>query len=223
MKCWCLVAWSGIMLTNSWDISMQTRYICCTAVGKYSSRYTINTVPYMHFCVSSTSAWWFIWRLCYIRNVVLFPTHLMCSRHLISERFSTYSWFQPGSVKLILLCKYCIHLKGIVTFVHLWSLWSSHAVATVETPGCIRWLRWGAFTWCLPGVIWIIFHQCSPGRKILHTYFFQDIPVRQRSRQMPARCIPSDARDNMDDPWMCESPLRIEHNYAWGQLMCHQF
>ena len=30
----------------------------------------------MHFCVSSISAWWFIWRLCYIRNVLLFPTHL---------------------------------------------------------------------------------------------------------------------------------------------------
>ena len=54
----------------------------------------------MHFCVSSIAAWWFIWRLCYIRNFLLFPTHLMCSRHLISERLGTYSWFQPGSVKL---------------------------------------------------------------------------------------------------------------------------
>ena len=59
----------------------------------------------MHFCVGSISAWWFIWRLFYIRNVLLFPTHLMCTRHLISERLSTYSWFQPGSVKCILLCK----------------------------------------------------------------------------------------------------------------------
>ena len=27
----------------------------------------------------------------------------MCTRHSISERLSTYSWFQPGSVKFILL------------------------------------------------------------------------------------------------------------------------
>ena len=81
------------------------------ACRKYSYRCTINTVPYMHFCVSSISAWWFVWRFCYIRNVILFPTHLMCTRHSISERLSTYSWFQPGSVKFILLCKYsCIPL-----------------------------------------------------------------------------------------------------------------
>ena len=43
---------------------------------------------------------------CYIRNILLFPTHLMCTRHSISDRLSTYSWFQPGSVKFILLCKY---------------------------------------------------------------------------------------------------------------------
>ena len=74
----------------------------------------------MHFCVGSISAWWFVWRFCYIRNVLLFPTHLMCSRHLISERLSTYSWFQPGSVIFILLCKYsCIPLSR-----HL-VLWSS--------------------------------------------------------------------------------------------------
>ena len=72
----------------------------------------------MHFCVSSISEWWFIWRLCYIRNVLLFPTHLMCTRHLISERLSTYSWFQPGSVKFILLCKYsCIPLKALSNIV----------------------------------------------------------------------------------------------------------
>ena len=38
---------------------------------------TINTVPYMDFCVSSISTWWFVWRFCYIRNVLLFTTHLM--------------------------------------------------------------------------------------------------------------------------------------------------
>ena len=66
----------------------------------------------MNFCVSSITAWWFVWRFCYIRNVLLFPTHLMGTRQLISERLSTYSWFQPGSVKFILLCKYsCIPLK----------------------------------------------------------------------------------------------------------------
>ena len=66
----------------------------------------------MHFCVSSISAWWFVWRFCYIRNVLLFPTHLMCTRHPISERLSTYSWFQSGSVKFMLLCKYsCIPLN----------------------------------------------------------------------------------------------------------------
>ena len=68
----------------------------------------------MHFCVSSISAWWFVWSFCYtcIRNVLLFPTHLMCTRHSISERLRTYSWFQPGSVKFILFCKYsCIPFK----------------------------------------------------------------------------------------------------------------
>ena len=40
----------------------------------------------MHFCVNSTSAWWFVWRFCYFRNVLLFSTHLMCTRHSISER-----------------------------------------------------------------------------------------------------------------------------------------
>ena len=57
----------------------------------------------------------FVWRFFYIRNVLPFPTHLMCTRHSISERLSTYSWFQPGSVKFILLCKYsCIPLISIV-------------------------------------------------------------------------------------------------------------
>ena len=59
------------------------------------------------------SAWWFIWRLLYY-NALLFPTHLMCTRHSILERLTTYLWFQPGSVKLILFCKYmysCINLK----------------------------------------------------------------------------------------------------------------
>ena len=37
----------------------------------------------------------------HIRNVLLFPTHLMCTRHSISERLRTYSWFQLGSVKFI--------------------------------------------------------------------------------------------------------------------------
>ena len=31
-------------------------------------------------------------------NALLFPTHLMCTKHLISERLTTYLWFQPGSV-----------------------------------------------------------------------------------------------------------------------------
>ena len=45
------------------------------------------------------------------RNVLLFPILLMCTRHSISERLRTYMylWFQPGSVKFILFCKYsCI-------------------------------------------------------------------------------------------------------------------
>ena len=43
------------------------------------------------------------------RNVLLFLTHLMCSRHSISERLRTYSRYQPGSVKFILFCTYsCI-------------------------------------------------------------------------------------------------------------------
>ena len=29
---------------------------------------TINTVPCMYFCVSSTSGWWFVWRFCYIKE-----------------------------------------------------------------------------------------------------------------------------------------------------------
>ena len=66
----------------------------------------------MHFCVSFISAWWFVWRFCYIMSALLFPTHLMCTRHSISERLITYSWFQPGSVKFILFCKYsCIPLS----------------------------------------------------------------------------------------------------------------
>ena len=40
----------------------------------------------MHFCVSSISAWQFIWRRCYIRNVLLFPTHLMCTRHFNNRK-----------------------------------------------------------------------------------------------------------------------------------------
>ena len=74
----------------------------------------INNVPYMHFCVSSISESWFLWRYCYIRNVLLFPIHfIMCTRHSISERLRTYSWFQPGSVKFILFCKYsCIRFKA---------------------------------------------------------------------------------------------------------------
>ena len=68
----------------------------------------------MHFCVSFISAWWFVRRFCYIIMLysLLFPTHLMCTRHSISERLTTYLWFQPGSVKFILFCKYsCIPLK----------------------------------------------------------------------------------------------------------------
>ena len=38
--------------------------------------------------------------------------HLICTRHLISERLSTNSWFQPGSVKFILLCKYSCKKKN---------------------------------------------------------------------------------------------------------------
>ena len=34
-----------------------------------------------------------------------------------------------------------------------------------ETPRYIRWLNWG--TRCLPGVIWIIFLPCTPGREIV--------------------------------------------------------
>ena len=70
----------------------------------------------MHFCVSFISAWWFVWRFCNIMNALLFPTQLMCTRHSISERLRTYLWFQPGSVKLILFCKYsCIHLINMHT------------------------------------------------------------------------------------------------------------
>ena len=59
----------------------------------------------------------------YIMNALLFPTHLMCTRHSISERLRTYLWFQPGSVKFISFCKYscipftsalnlCIHMPN---------------------------------------------------------------------------------------------------------------
>ena len=90
-------------------------------VGKYSQRCTINTVSYMHFCVTFISAWWFVWRFCYIMNAVLFPTHLMCTRHSISERLRTYLWFQPGSVKFILFCKYsCIPLSSKLKLLIYW-------------------------------------------------------------------------------------------------------
>ena len=117
MKWWCLVAWSGIKLNNSRDITMQKPDII------FAVRLSANILKGIQltlshiciYCVDSISAWWFIWRLCYIRNVLLFPTHLMCTRHLISERLSTYSWFQPGSVKFILLCKYsCIPLISLI-------------------------------------------------------------------------------------------------------------
>ena len=53
--------------------------------------------------------------LLYIRNVLLFPTHLMCTRHSISERLKTYSWFPPGSVKFMLFCKYsCITFNSVI-------------------------------------------------------------------------------------------------------------
>ena len=107
MKCWCLVAWSGIKLTKSWDITMQFAIRPSANILKGIQL----TLSRMHFCVSSISAWWFIWRLCYIRNVLLFPTHLMCTRHLISERLSAYSWFQPGFVKFILLCTEMPHFR----------------------------------------------------------------------------------------------------------------
>ena len=101
-------------------------------------------------------------------------------------------------------------------------------MATVETPGCIWWLLRGAFTRCLPGMMWIIFHLCSPGRKFRILIFsLLDIPVRQRSRWMPARGIPGDAGDtcNMDDPRAMihecvKGTSRIEHKFQ-GQLMCN--
>ena len=65
------------------------------------------TQSFTHFCVSSISAWWFVWRFCYTRNVLLLSTHLMCTSYSISERVRTHSWFQPGSVKFILFGKYC--------------------------------------------------------------------------------------------------------------------
>ena len=53
-------------------------------------------------------------------NALLFPTHLMCTRHSISERLTTYMWFQPGSVKFILFCKYsCIPLMRILCSLHI--------------------------------------------------------------------------------------------------------
>ena len=68
--------------------------------------------------------------LYYIRNVLLFPTHLMCTRHLISESLSTYSWFQPGCVKFILLCKYsCIPLNN------MWLFWVKSSWKTVNKSG----------------------------------------------------------------------------------------
>ena len=42
-------------------------------------------------------------------NALLFPTHLMCTRHSISERLTTYLWFQPGSVKFILFLQVLLY------------------------------------------------------------------------------------------------------------------
>ena len=53
------------------------------------------------------------------------------------------------------------------------------------TPGCILWLHGG--TRCLPGVIRIIFHPCTPGRKIAQVKFFPQIC---RCTKDHAGCLP---------------------------------
>ena len=77
-------------------------------------------------------------------------------------------------------------------------------VSHPEDAGCSRWLHG-----CLPGVV---FHRCTPGWKTAQVWFFlffiTDMPVRQGSRWMPARCLHRNAGDNTDetqsddDPWL---------------------
>ena len=124
MKWWCLVAWSGINLTDSQDITMQTPDIIF-AVRPLANILKGIQLTLSHICISVLVLYqtWFICKFCYIRNVLLFPTHSMCTWHLILERLSTYSWFQPGSVKFILICKYrCIPLMPVISKV-IQDLW----------------------------------------------------------------------------------------------------
>ena len=53
-------------------------------------------------------------------NALLFPAHLMCTRHSISERLRTYLWFQP--------CRFCeIHFILQVLLYTFNSLYQSSA------------------------------------------------------------------------------------------------
>ena len=43
-------------------------------------------VPHMHICVCSLSTWWYFKSFYYIKNVLLFPTTLLCTRTSFSDR-----------------------------------------------------------------------------------------------------------------------------------------
>ena len=91
------------------DFQLTAYYICTVFFEFPHTKKTINTVPYVHICASSTPVWWFVWRFCYVKNVLLFPMHLMCTRHSISERLRTYSWIQPGSVKIYFILQVLLY------------------------------------------------------------------------------------------------------------------
>ena len=60
----------------------------------------------MHFCVSSISAWWFVWRFCYIRNVLLFPTRLNVYQSFNFRKIKNLFMVSARFCEINLFCKY---------------------------------------------------------------------------------------------------------------------
>ena len=92
-------------------------------------------------------------------------------------------------------------------------------------------------TRCLPGVIRIIFHPCTPGWKIAQVWFDSppppEMPVGQGSPQMPAWFIAYMVicrrwhddpgvmirDDPCCNPWMSESPFKLKNGHLYKQTV----
>ena len=84
------------------DFQLTAYYICTVFFEFPHTKNTINTVPYVHICASSTPVWWFVWRFCYVKNVL----------RTVSNAFNVYQAFNFREIKNLFMdsARFCENL-----------------------------------------------------------------------------------------------------------------